>query len=288
MPGPATVSAMGKKSRRTKPAKQRMPFVARTFEGLPAELDWVALREFVPSATAVATLKDGSTVRICSLLPGAGAGLVRPDGELWVGLQVMHNHGDISRDLAHVIEIAADTPPGTPIRMSDPGVGARLQDLIDPDGGFEVEIHNGFDWWLVEEDRGSEAAAAALAEANATVSPTVRLAGDQTAYVTDMGEHVFLRWIMPHDEARLLDALARLRADGRDEIVPGTSLIGIFRAHGLQVPVWEIDGAEVADLEAAIPDFTAALEAALADETPLSPQARTARRGLAGRQVTIR
>src|SRR5690606_2426086 len=166
---------MGKKSRRTKLAKQRMPFVARTFEGLPSEGDWIAMREFVPSATAVATLKDGRTVRVCTLLPGAGAGLVRPDGEIWVGLQVMHNHGDISRDLAHVVEVASETEPGTPIRMTPPGVGARLQDLVDPDSTFEVELHDGFDWWLVPEDRDSEAGAAALQEANATIAPTERL-----------------------------------------------------------------------------------------------------------------
>lgn len=279
---------MGKKSRRTKPAKQRMPFVARTFEGLPSEGDWVALREFVPSATALVRLRDGRPVRICSLLPGAGAGLVRPDGEIWVGLQVLHNHGDISRDLAHVVEIARETEPGTPIRMTPPGVGDRLQDLVDPEGGFELELHDGFDWWLVEEDRNSAAAAAALEEANATVAPTTRLTATDSAYVTDMGDHAYLRWIMLHDEGPLLDAFARLRAAGEDAIVEGTTLIGIFRAHGLLVPVWELDGVTADDLDAAVPAFTTRLDEAMASTQELAAAERTARRDLVSRQVTIR
>lgn len=279
---------MGKKSRRVKPVKQRMPFVARTFESLPSEGDWVALREFVPAASAVVTLRDGRTVRFCSLLPGAGAGLVRPDGEVWVGLQVMHNHGDISRDLAHVVEIAADTPPGTPIRMTDPGVGDRLQDLIAPDATLALEVHDGFDWWLVEQDRDSPAATAALQEANDSAAPTTRLSSIDTGYLTEMGDHAYLRWIMPHDENRLLDALARLRADGADRITDGTELIGIFRAHGLLVPVWQVDDPDLEELEAQAPDFAERLAAALADTDPLPDAARAARRDLTSRQVTIR
>ena len=279
---------MGKKSRRIKPAKQRMPFVARTFEGLPSEGDWVALREFVPSATARVRLRDGGTVRICTLLPGAGAGLVRPDGEIWVGLQVMHNHGDISRDLAHVVEIARETEPGTPIRMTPPGVGARLQELVDPDGGFELELHDGFDWWLVEEDRNSSAAAAALEEANATIAPTTRLTATDSAYVTDMGDHSYLRWIMLQDEGPLLDAFARLRAADEDAIVDGTTLIGIFRAHGLLVPVWELDGVGAEELDAAVGDFAARLEQGMASTGELTAAERTARRDLGSRQGTIR
>jgi hypothetical protein len=107
---------MGKKSRiKNKSAKpQRMPFVARTFEGLPGEADWVALREFVPSGSVTITLTTGETVRVCSMLPGNGAGIRRQDGEIWIGLQVAHNFGDISRDLAHVIDLARETEPGHP------------------------------------------------------------------------------------------------------------------------------------------------------------------------------
>ncbi|MRJ75592.1 topoisomerase II [Aeromicrobium sp. SMF47] len=278
---------MGKKSRiKNKAAKkERMPFVARTFEGLPAEADWVALREFVPSASGTITLTTGEQVRICSLLPGNGAGIRRPDGEIWVGLQVAHNFGDISRDLAHVIELARETEPGNPVRMTDPGVGPRLQDLIDPDSGFEVEVHDGFDYWVAGVD-DSESTAAMIADANETIAPTVKLSSVEGAYWTEMGPQRFLRWIMTYDEGALLDALARLRAADADSLGEGTKLIGHFRAHGLLVPVWEFEH-DAADLEGPAQEFQERLAAALADDSPLTSEQRSARGALISRQVQV-
>ena len=63
----------------------------------------------------------------------------------------------------------------------------------------------------------------------------------------------------------------------------------MFRAHGLLVPVWDLPvgtGAEVLEEPAA--RFAADLAAALADAADLTPQERSARSGLANRQVTIR
>lgn len=280
---------MGKKSRRTgaKVAKQRMPFVARTFEGLPGEIDWVAFREFVPSATAVISLRDTDrTVRVCSLLPGNGAGLVRPDGEIWLGLQVLHNFGDISRDLAHVVETALETEPGTPITMTDPGVGARLQDLIDPASSFDVEVHAGFDYWLEGTDAADEAQML-LERANGSVVPTTKLASVPGAYWTRMGERSYLRWVQSADEDRVLDALARLHVGGDDRLADDVRLIGMFRAHGLLVPVWETPG-EAEALEEPAVAFAARLAEALAETGPLTSEQRSARNGLANRQLTIR
>jgi hypothetical protein len=278
---------MGKKSRiKNKAAKkERMPFVARTFEGLPGEADWVALREFVPAGSATITLASGETVRVCSMLPGNGAGIRRQDGEIWIGLQVAHNFGDISRDLAHVIDLARDTEPGNPVRMTDPGVGPRLQDIIDPASGFDVEIHDGFDYWIEGVDE-SEGVAEALAEANETIAPTVHLESVDGAYWTEMGPQRFLRWVMTHDETTLLNALARLHAAGEDTLGEGTKLIGHFRAHGLLVPVWEFEH-DAADLEAPAADFEQRLAKALADDSPLTSEQRSARGALISRQVQV-
>src|SRR5688500_12732283 len=57
------------------------PFVVRSFEGLPDECDWVALREFVPSATAPLKIRGAQReVLLCTLLPMAWPAMVRPDG----------------------------------------------------------------------------------------------------------------------------------------------------------------------------------------------------------------
>ncbi len=281
---------MGKKSRRTKaPKPARMPFVARTFEGLPGEGDWIALREFVPSATASVTLKDGTSVRVCSLLPGGGAGIRRPDGEIWLGLQVLHNHGDVSRDLAATIEAARETEPGNPVPVSDPGVGDRLQDVVDPSSSFDVEVHEGFDFWV----EGTEAEGSdALAQANESVSPTQRLSSVEAAYWVRMGEHRYLRWVVTEPEDRVLDGFARLAAEHEETLGEGTKLIGMFRAHGLLVPVWEMDPAVVDDGAAALDEPVAALadrlRSAMAEDAPLTSAQRNARANLTSRQLTIR
>ena len=278
---------MGKKSRaKNKTVKARMPFVARTFEGLPGEADWIALREFVPSATAYVLLKTGQNVRICSSLPGSGAGIVRPDGEIWVGLQVAHNFGDISRDLAHIVETGLALEPGQPIPVTDPGDGARMQDLVDPASPFDVEMHDGFDYWVAGLDDSPETAEL-LTEANDSIAPTVRLESVDSAYWTEMEPHRYLRWILMHDEKLLLDALARLRVVGADTLGEGSKLIGHFRAHGLLVPVWEFE-LDAAELEKPAVDFAARLDDALADDTPLTAEQRSARSALTSRQVTIR
>lgn len=265
-----------------------MPFVARTFEGLPGEGDWIALREFVPSGTATVSMVDGDDVRICSLLPGNGAAIRRPDGEVWIGLQVQHNFGDMSRDLAHMVESARAAEPGSPVPVTDPGVGPRLQELVDPSSSFDVEVHDGFDFWVAGTDaEGSDA----LAQANESISPTERLTGVEAAYWTRMGDRRYLRWVVTQEENRVLDAFARLHEADADRLGDGTRLIGMFRAHGLLVPVWEMedsvpDGAE--PLEEPIAALSKRLDEALADDSDLTSAQRSVRNGLASRQVTIR
>src|SRR3954466_557552 len=103
-------------------------FVPRPFAGLAGETDLVAMREFVPSASAPLALRDSDrTVLLCSLLPGAAPALVREDGTIWIGLQVQHAYGDPSRDLAAVLSRAMDAEPGSMVGLPEaPGEGPRL------------------------------------------------------------------------------------------------------------------------------------------------------------------
>ncbi|MFC9687161.1 DUF5926 family protein [Kribbella sp. NPDC056951] len=267
-------------------------WVVRPFEGLPSECDLIAFREIVPSGTAQVVLTDsGKTVNLVTLLPMAMPGLVRDDETIWIGLQTHASSGDPSRDLGHAITAALATEPGNPIQVGDlMKDGPRLQDLIDTSKPIEVKVHEGFDFWVSEnvEDPTGEVAAG-LERANAAAAPTVRLESVDAAYWTQIGDRIYLRWVLPHTEDTVLDALARLHAAGQSQLVADSRLIGSFRALGVLAPVWELPtGTEAADVEKPAADFAAALDKALATTTPLTTEERAARAGLASRQLTIR
>ena len=265
-------------------------FVSRPFEGLNGECDIIAMRELVPAATAPIKVRGTDReVVLSSLLPMAAPALVRDNGAIWLGLQVQHNFGDPSRDLAAVLTKALDAAPGEMVGLTgEPGVGPRLQDLVE-DEPLSVTVHEGFNFWVADVDDPSGQAAAALDRANSTVTPTLRLTSVDAAYWVDAGSKEHLRWVMPYDEELLLTALARLHAAGKDDLVEGSRFVGMFRAHGRLTPVWDLPvgtGAEA--LEEPAERFGKDLEAALSDQTPLSTAERAARSGLANRQVTIR
>jgi hypothetical protein len=263
-------------------------FVNRPFEGLPSECDVVALRELVPAATAPLRLKGSDrNVLLASLLPMAAPAMVRDSGDIWLGLQVQHNYGDPARDLGAVLTAALEADAGVVGLTTPPGEGPRLQDLVEGDS-LDVTVHDGFDYWMADvEDDGSFAAA--LEAANGAASPTAKLAQVPAAYWTDVSTKEHLRWVMPEPEDQLLDALSRVHAAGKDSLVEGGRLVGMFRAHGLLTPVWDLPlGTGPEALEDPASDFAAALAEALADDSPLTSEQRAARAGLANRQVTIR
>ena len=267
-------------------------YVARPFAGYAGECDLVALRELVPAATAPITLKDhpDREVRLCSLLPMAAPAMVREDGAIWLGLQVQHAFGDPGRDLGAVLEKALDAEPGEVVGLTTaPGEGSRLQDLVT-DETLQVTVHEGFDFWVADVDDPTGAIAASLEAANAAAHPSVRLESVEAAYWTDVTTKEHLRWVMPHDdEEQLLTGLARLHAAGKDSLVEGSRLVGMFRTQGVLVPVWDLPlgtGAEVLEKPAAA--FSVDIATAVADDSPLTPEERSARSGLANRQLTIR
>src|SRR5215213_970787 len=243
-------------------------FVNRPFEGMPSECDVVALRELVPAATAPLTLADGvgdgRPVQLCSLLPMAAPAMVRDSGQIWLGLQVQHNFGDPARDLGAVLLRALESEPGIVGLTDPPGEGPRLQDLVTG-SSLDVTVHEGFDYWIADvEDKASMAAA--LEQANDAAAPTARLTTVEAAYWTDVGTKEHLRWVMPEPEDALLDALARLHAVGKDRLVEGARFVGMFRAHGLLAPVWDLPvGTGPEALEDPAERYAAELAEALAD-----------------------
>ncbi|MEV6341996.1 DUF5926 family protein [Actinoplanes sp. NPDC051851] len=287
-----------RKPRETAPkTKVRDIFVARPFEGLADEPEWVALRELVPAASASLTLKPEITaeygdrpVTLSTVLPMAWPAMIRRDGEVFVGLQRHVQSGDVSRDLAVAILAALRTEPGEPVAVpSLPGEGLRLQDIL-ADGPLDVTMHDGFEYWLDADQIQDANVKASLERANASIYPTVRLTAAKAAYwcriAPDKG-HV--RWVLADDEDRALDALARLSAAGDLLLGEETKFAGMFRAHGLLVPVWDIPGEpEGADWEAPLADFAKRYADTLAVDEPLDAAARRAKQGLIGRQLTLR
>jgi hypothetical protein len=269
--------------------------VQRPFEGLAGECDWVALRELVPAATVSLTLKNGlpegvPSVTLATVLPMAWPALRRDDGSVLLGLQNDTPSGDLSRDLAATLQRALTAKPGTPVTGgSSEADGARLQDLLDPKAPFEPVVHSGFEFWIPESaEQASPEVAASLERANAAAIPTVKLSGVDAAYWCETPEKNHLRWVMPHPEEQLLDALARLHAAGTDTLGEQTRLVGSFRAHGLMVPVWDLpSGMDAEECEKPAAEFAERLAEALASDAPLTPEERRARGGLTNRQVTL-
>jgi hypothetical protein len=263
-------------------------FVVRPFEGLSWEPDLIGLREFVAAATAPLAVGD-RTVRLSTLLPMAAPAMVRDSGEVWLGLQVRHGFGDPSRDLAAVLEkaLAADEP-GIVGLVDPPGLGPRFQDLVGDDP-LEITVHDGFAFWLDDVAERDDAMVAALEEADAAAAPAARLTSVEAAYWTDAGSKEHLRWVRREPEAALLDALARLVTAGEASIAEGSKVVGMFRAHGLLVPVWDLPAGTGAEaLEAPVVEFERRLEAALATTADLSAEERATRSELANKQVTLR
>ncbi len=273
-------------------------YVVRTFANLPGECDWVAMREFVPAARARVRVRaeafDGAakdaSVAVVTVLPGIAPAQVRGDGEVWVALQVTHQSGDPSRDFTEALRLGLDGTPGTSVVIPELSLtGPRLQDVIDADGGFAVEVLDGFDFWFDGSEEDQAAVAATLEQLNASIDPTSRLASVEAAYWTSVGTKEHLRWVMPHDEEALLTALARLHVADADRLGEDSRLVGSFRAHGLLVPVWDLPvGTGAAALEEPAAGFAQRLGDALADDTALGEAERSARNGLANRQITIR
>jgi hypothetical protein len=265
----------------------------------------VALRELLPSATAPLPLRDGlgdgRDLILATVLPVAAAALVRSDGTGMVGMQMQTRSGDVSRDVASAVQWALTAEPGgmLPTVGPDTGDATRLQDLIDADAPLQVTLHDDFSWWLIGDESPAGDVALSLERANSAIMPTVRIdaEGVEAAYWVDARGKAHLRWVRPEPEEQLLAALARLATRGELDLGPGSRYAGSFRAHGLLVPVWDLDverhAREWAEPAAA---FAARLLAALSSLDPLDPSGgqpltdaeRRTLLGLRGRQVTIR
>ena len=159
---PGTMAPMGKASRRKKvtdPAKLKayrppIPFVARPYEGLPKEIELVAMRELIPAATLTArTDADHGAVEFdfVTLLPEGHPAMVRPDGRILVALQTRSNSADLSHDagaalLAAIAAKEAGDEGVISIDVREPS--ERLQDILDLDSFTDMKLEEDFSFWF--------------------------------------------------------------------------------------------------------------------------------------------
>lgn len=289
----------GKENRVAKdPSQQPAPFVARPFEGLANETDWVAMREIVPSATAKVTFEVDGTEHeaiVATILPMAWPGLRRESGEMMVALQTGGGSGDASRDVAAQLIAVTQLEPGQPLAAMPPVSAAtpRLQDILTSTS-LEPTVHDTFDFWIPEDHDVGEEASISMEDANDSIAPTFKLPGVDSAYWVLIGDRAFVRWVLPQEENKATDALARLSASGKGRMPSNDDdgrLLGAFRACGVLTPVWEVVTTRLPEEQRKpMLELAAAYEEAYAslDSTPLDAEERRARNGIVSRQITLR
>ena len=215
--------------------------VTRPFAGLAAETELIALREFVPSASAPLPTREGRRT-LATVLPGAAAALTRQDGTILLGMQVQTHSGDLSRDLAQALRGRA--------RPAVLGAAGRPADRGGDAVASRTSSRSTRRWTSPctptspggcgGRPRRAEVAVS-LERANSAIMPTdADVPTASGAYWVDAGTKAHLRWVRPEDEAPLMAALARLRSTAGSGWATAR-YVGSFRAHGRLVPVWDLD-----------------------------------------------
>ncbi len=270
----------------------------RPFAGLAAEADLVALQEFIPSATATVKLKDSDReVEIATVLPGAGAALVRDaefGGTRFVALQVRKRSHNPGRDLAYALNWVKDATGGDSLESTvADGTQPALTDLIDADATVDIQVHDDFSWWTPESSDIPFEVQHAINQANQTVAPTRRVEADVAGsawWANPGGGKAYLRWVrVDEDENALLNALARIAARGELQLADDTKFAGVFRTHGLIVPVWDLPAdSEAEDYIREVERVDKLIAAELGNDEQLSADERKQLENIKSRQVTIR
>ncbi|UWZ36670.1 topoisomerase II [Dactylosporangium roseum] len=286
----------GRASNGEKREKIRDVYVGRPFEGLADEPEWIALRELVPAAAAPLKLSPAYVERygdrpvtLATVLPMAWPAMTKPDGRVFIGLQRHVQSGDISRDLAVALQCALETPPGQSVAVPAlPGVGDRLQDVIE-NAPLDITVHTGFEFWLDENAIDDPAVRASLERANASIFPTVKLAAAPATYWCRVTDRSHVRLVLGDNEDRALDALSRLAAGGGLLLGEQTKFAGMFRAHGLLAPVWDLPlEVEAEEWEVPVAGFAKRYAEAFAVTEPLTAAERRSKQGLIGRLQPLR
>ncbi|MBN9645317.1 DUF5926 family protein [Corynebacterium mendelii] len=269
---------------------------ARPYEGLAMEADLVALQEFVPSAVAELKVEGlDEPVNLCTVLPGAVAALVRAEAHgagRYVALQVQHRTHNPGKDLAFALNWVKDAAPGATLTSTaSDGSQPKITDLIAADQTLSPVEHQDFNWWLPENADINAQIDQGLKRANDSIVPSHHVEADVNGvcWWVDAGDKAHIRWIRTDDEDKLLTALARIAAKGELNLGEDTKFAGVFRTHGIIVPVFDLDRTTPWD---SYGEKLAALDKVITEEigndAQLTADERKQLDNIKSRQVTIR
>ncbi|MBF4554344.1 DUF5926 family protein [Corynebacterium suicordis] len=269
---------------------------SRPYEGFTAEADLIALQEFVPSAHFAADVKGADRkVTIATVLPGAVSALVRAEeegGEAFVALQTQRRGDNPNRDLAYALNWAKTAKPGESLDVGiADGTEPALNELLDPALVPDITVAQDFNWWLTEEALANPQVAATLQQANDSVLPSERVDAkiSGAAWWINPGEKAHIRWVRPESENEILNALARVHAAGDLHLGDESKFAGVFRTHGVLVPVWDLDeNQDAAHWAAGLEALESKLDAALKNSEALTADEQKSKQTIISREVTIR
>ena len=171
--------------------------------------------------------------------------------------------------------------------------GPRLQDVLDTSEPPVISVRETFDFWVDPQAAGDneqtrQVIEEAIERAKDEIAPTRPVPGVEHAYWCRLGTKEFVRWVRGEDEDEFFNAFARIHAARESDLEEGARFVGAFRANGVAIPVWElVPGTEAEELTKPLQAMGKRLDAALADESPLTPEVRRAKAGIISRQVNL-
>lgn len=276
----------------------------RPYAGYAMEADLIAMQEFVPAAhvtveTAAVGDAPATTVHLSTVLPGAVAAMRRAEaegGDAFVALQSQRRGDNPNRDLARALAWVATAEPGQSLEVGiADGSEPALADILAPATEAEIHVEQDFNYWLTENQRQNPQVAATLKQANDSVLPSYRIDAEipGAAWWINPGERAHIRWVRLEEEGPLLDALARVHAAGELNLGEGSKFAGVFRTHGVLVPVWDLDNSQesghwAAGLEALESKIAAALAKGAEADAALTADEQKAKQTIISREVTLR
>lgn len=259
----------------------------RPFAGFTSECDLIAMQEFVPAATAA--VPGTNKLVIASILPGI-AGKVTTAGTRLVSLQLAVPSNRQGQTLASQIAWAKDAAPGAELASPQPSE-LSLADVLDPATQLDITVETDYSFWFDADEQASPEIQQLLERANDMLFPSERVnaAVPGAAWWVDPGDKAHIRWVHPADEDALLDALARIHAAGELHLGEDSKFAGVFRTHGVLVPVFDLDNTISApEWVPGLETLHGRVEAALAATEPLTAAQRSSKETIISRQVTIR